>query len=262
MYIVFILIAVVLIYVWAKSQKDPWVAFVKHRAANPLVGSSVLVDKIKVKEVIRGMGARVLKTYAVVGDPEQINESLLQQLPRKYIMKLNNGSGMYYIPDNYTTPEDLRVKARKWMKYTGGGWHSEMQYAGVENKIMFEELLPEENPADYKYHVIHGEPVMCQVIKNRATDKTMEFIPVDDTEMTKIARRLGRRFMFDYVRIDLYNINGNVYFGEYTFTPAAATSTFHPNAFNTHIVDCIRDPNVKFILPDGLKKQRVLSKWI
>ena len=87
MYIVFILIAVVLIYVWAKSQKDPWVAFVKHRAANPLAGSSVLVDKIKVKEVVNGMGVHVLKTYAVVGDPEQINEGLLQQLPRKYIMK-------------------------------------------------------------------------------------------------------------------------------------------------------------------------------
>ena len=136
-----------------------------------------------------------------------------------------------------------------------------MQYAGVENKIMFEELLPEENPADYKYHVIHGEPVMCQLVKDRTANKTIEFLPVDDTEMTEIARRLGRRFMFDYVRIDLYNINGKVYFGEYTFTPDAATSTFS-NAFNTHIVDCIRDPNIEFVLPDGLKKQRALTRGL
>ena len=33
---------------------------------------------------------------------------------------------------------------------------------------------------------------------------------------------------FDYVRVDFYNINGEVFFGEMTFTPAAGTARFYP----------------------------------
>ena len=259
MYLLLLFIIIIVIYLWIKKRRNPWVKFIKHRSAHPLRGSSDLVDKIKVKSIVRDMdipGLRILKTYAVIDDPEQINEELLHQLPKKYIMKLNNGSSRNYISNDTTTPEELQKKARKWMTYSGGGMYSEMQYAGVKNKIMFEELLPEENPPDYKYHVINGEPVMCQVIKDRFTNMKSEFQPVDNSEMTQIARQLGQRFKFDYVRIDLYNINGNIYFGEYTFTPDAGTQMYSPRWFNKHIVECIRNPSMKLIIPPNLKHQR------
>src|SRR6185312_5625486 len=45
-------------------------------------------------------------------------------------------------------------------------------------------------------------------------------------EMIEIASRLSAPF--DFVRIDLYNVHGRVYFGEFTFTPTAGTHKFGP----------------------------------
>ena len=46
-------------------------------------------------------------------------------------------------------------------------------------------------------------------------------VPTNWDEMVKIAEKLGEKFPF--VRVDLYNINGKIYFSEMTFTPAKGT---------------------------------------
>ena len=50
--------------------------------------------------------------------------------------------------------------------------------------------------------------------------------PVNFEKMIEITKKLSRQFQF--VRVDLYNIDGNIYFGELTFTPASGVTPFKP----------------------------------
>ena len=49
-------------------------------------------------------------------------------------------------------------------------------------------------------------------------------------EMKKIAERLAQPFQF--VRVDLYQVGGKVYFGELTFFPAGGAPDFVPSEYD------------------------------
>lgn len=54
--------------------------------------------------------------------------------------------------------------------------------------------------------------------------------PANYEEMKRIAEILSAEF--DFVRVDLYEINGKVYFGEMTFTPGCGLCGFRPDAWD------------------------------
>ena len=56
--------------------------------------------------------------------------------------------------------------------------------------------------------------------------KHIEVMPENLTDMISIAERLSDGFKF--LRVDLYNVNGKVYFGELTFYPASGMGAFTP----------------------------------
>ena len=60
--------------------------------------------------------------------------------------------------------------------------------------------------------------------------------------MLEIAAKLSQGMAF--VRIDLYNINGHVYFGEITFYPGAGLGTFSPMEWNMKLGDMIQLSNI------------------
>lgn len=99
---------------------------------------------------------------------------------------------------------------------------------------------------DYKFSCFNGEQKFCQIINDRFTNKlhfnyyNMNFKPMLDVStndhpanyslkdekpetwdlMIEYAKKLSEDFK--YVRVDFYQINGKIYFGELTFIPAAA----------------------------------------
>lgn len=140
-----------------------------------------------------------------------------------------------------------------WMKlnYAYQG-NFEMQYRDISPKILIEKYLEEENGNlyDYKVHCFNGEPLCVQVVGDRDfeghTNKQVfldldykivpynfklypeyEKIPKKPnnwTEIIDLASKLAAGFC--YVRVDLYSVNGKIYFGEMTFTP---DDGLHPN---------------------------------
>ena len=122
-----------------------------------------------------------------------------------------------------------------------------MQYKNIPHKILADKYIEQIDGSllDYKIHVFGGEPKIIQVIGNRDlvnhtgeeaffdlnwqpqdlmyhTYDMYEKMPTrPDTleEMLRIAKVLGTDFR--YVRVDLYDINGKILFGEMTFTPAS-----------------------------------------
>ncbi len=123
----------------------------------------------------------------------------------------------------------------------------EMQYWNLPKKIIVEAMVPTPtaaSPDDYKFHCVHGEPLLCQVDHGRfgrtwnRLFRVPGFAPMHAGDglhaphgfalaapdrraaMIDAARALSGPF--EFVRVDLYDGTDGVYFGELTFTPAAS----------------------------------------
>ena len=127
--------------------------------------------------------------------------------------------------------------------------YSEMHYKQIPRKIVCERFLQSEDGSDvipdYKVYCFHGEPKAILVMHDRGKKIRSEFFDtnwnaLENTEnymsteqlsprpecledMLEISRKLSAKFPF--VRCDYYNVNGKLYFGELTFTPACGLYT-------------------------------------
>lgn len=134
----------------------------------------------------------------------------------------------------------------------------EMQYWNLPRKIIVEARIPTATaapPDDYKFHCVRGVPLLCQVDHGRFGQTWNRlfglpgFAPMHDEDglqappgfaqapperrkaMIAAARALSAPF--EFVRVDLYNGQDGVYFGELTFTPAASLG-IAPSAAGDH----------------------------
>lgn len=204
-----------------------------------------LTDKIKVREYIEKKGYKDILTniYGIYNSSEEIN---FEQLPNEFVLKTNHGSGKVYICNdkNKFDIEMCKKKLDEELKQDFSKQSLEYHYAYIKPKIMCEEYLKEENrmtPLDYKIHCFHGKADCILLCSEREKKLKYDYYDLDWNylnyskqeyrssknydkpsnlnEMIKIAEELSKDFSF--VRVDLYNINNKIYFGELTFTPAA-----------------------------------------
>ena len=130
------------------------------------------------------------------------------------------------------------------------------EYKDIKPKILCEEFISSINKAsldDYKIHCFNGEPKYIQHIFGRHEGgakhkfynlnwEAQEFNftnpmyektypkPAGLENMLEIARKLSKDWI--YARIDLYNIEGKIYFGEITFHPVNGMDDFFPREYN------------------------------
>ena len=214
---------------------------------------SRLADKYAVREYITecGLGDTLVPLYAVWENPEQIN---FDSLPDSFVLKANNGSGDVRIIRDKTKVdvEEIRKYFTKLFAHPFGKDSAEPHYLRIPPKIIAEKLLdidkqpiPSSSLIDYKVWCINGMPrcfwigldrtkehvdMACYDIEwNLRNDmlhfsshyrKSMKIIPaprhlVNILEYAKILSK-----PFPQVRIDFYEVDGKVYFGEMTFTSA------------------------------------------
>ncbi len=194
---------------------------------------------------------RVPETLAVipmagVRSVDRLHELLRPFIGTPAIAKPTHASGSPVFLRNVTSPADLAAM-HQLASIDYALVMREMQYWNLPRQIIVETLVPAHNsapPDDYKFHCIHGEPLLCQVDHARfgtAWSRLFQvpgFEPMDAddgfttpedywlpdagrlAEMTAAARALAAPF--DFVRVDLYDGADGIYFGELTFTPAAS----------------------------------------
>ena len=146
-------------------------------------------------------------------------------------------------------------------------FHSrEWQYKDIPPRIIAEPYMQDggnRELKDYKFYCFDGEPAFLYVSEGLENHETAHisfltmawerapFLRADypgfDTlppkparfdEMVDIARKLSAGFRF--VRVDLYEINGIVYFGELTFTPTGGFVPFIPDTADQEIGQMLR----------------------
>lgn len=218
-------------------------------------------DKYAVRDFVeeRGLGDILVPCYGKWDSVEEIN---WDQLPKKFIMKANNGAGKVLIVEDKTQLNIAKAEAmlRKWLAMKISKSTTEFHYRKIKPCIIAEELLElsesEKNTStsmiDYKIWCFNGIPDSFLVCSNRTEsscclsaydknwncrDEVLIFghghekriapvpKPQNISEMLDVAAILSEGF--PEVRVDLYNINGRIYFGELTFTSLGGTMTYY-----------------------------------
>lgn len=209
---------------------------------------SKCAGRVGVREYVKeqGFDELLIKTYGVFDRFEDIDFS---KLPNQFVLKCSHGCAMNYIcyDKNKINYEELRKKFNKWLKTNYGKKTLELHYSKIKPQIIIEELMLENGklPTEYKIHVFNGKAKNLYVVTSRGVDIRynnyyIDWTPFDGSqfngwkktdyplkkpsnfdEMVEVAEKLASKFPF--VRVDLYNINGKIYFSEMTFTPAKGT---------------------------------------
>ena len=200
------------------------------------------VDKIAVRDYVKskGLEKNLLKHYHYWDDANDIKS---EELPDKFVLKTNNGAGgkdIFVCRDkNLFDLEAAKVQLSLAQKKK---YDYEMQYNKIKSRVICEELIDTGSdawPVDYKFTCIHGKPIDIFIgsqrekgvkfctrnldyseLKNTRESYLPDVVPPKPKhleEMIRVATILSQDF--DFVRVDLYEYNDQVYFGELTFSP-------------------------------------------
>lgn len=234
------------------SQKQQWYKLNKR---DPLMEKCA--DKLLSREYIKECGYEHLLNdlLAVYDDVNDIN---LDELPSQFVLKGTHGSGFNVIVKDKSQLDWKHEKKmlKSWLHQNIAWSGREWVYLNMPRHIIAEKYLEDETGElrDYKFFCFNGKPAFMQLEVGRYSGKNtrnfydmdwnlMPFgktIPHDPNvviekpamfeEMKKIAEDLCKPFQF--VRVDLYQVGGKVYFGELTFFPAGGQPDFIPTKYD------------------------------
>ena len=223
-----------------------------------------LVDKIGVREYIKEvLGEEYL--FPIYGTWEHFEDIDFDALPEKFVLKCNHDSGsVKVITDKSKIHKDeLKKFFEDRLKLNPYVFGREYPYKDVKPCIMAEKFMTpdgEDDIRDYKFFCFNGKPEIMFIATDRSTDVKFDFFDMDFNhldivniheqsgieiqkpemfdEMKEIAAKLTNGFKF--VRLDLYEINGEIYFGEYTFFHAGGFWPFNPEKYEKIYGDLIK----------------------
>jgi TupA-like ATPgrasp len=200
-------------------------------------------------------GLRIPRTFWSGTD---IRELANVELPKHWILKPNNRSGLVFFGHGQANIHDLQGTVGSWLRPQEGLDLHEWAYLKARPMLLAEELLgtPGSPPSDYKFYVFAGEVAVIEFHVGRYNDHRVRYYQPDWTplevsvgnrpsaateaeppgnlaEMIRIAGELGRPF--DFIRVDLYSIDGEIFFGELTPYPGSGLERFDPVSFDTEL---------------------------
>lgn len=178
-------------------------------------------------------------------------------LPR-CVVKGTHGSGMtILVREPRRLTDDEKNTMRRWLAVEYFWGSREPSYRHLQPGIIVEEFLPGDGlvPEDYKFFCFRGRVAFIQhdagrFIEHRRCLYTTDWkrlpvrlqheayehespAPRDLQTMLVIAQRLSKEQNF--VRVDLYQTDAGVYFGEMTFFPGSGLEIFDPPSFDTDV---------------------------
>lgn len=221
---------------------------------------SNLVDKYEVKKFVRtrlGNSDHIITNLGVWNSFDEID---FDSLPNQFVLKTTNGGGNSSVVICKDKSKLDIEECRKKLSLKSGKiffWSREYPYYKVKPRIIAEEFISTDDDelSDYKIFCFNGEPKFLFVGTERqkkGTEVKFDFFdtefnhlpirnghensshpipkPQNYDEMLEIAKKLSAGF--PHVRVDLYNVNGKIYFGEMTFFHCAGFVPFEPDEWD------------------------------
>ncbi|SNU03307.1 TupA-like ATPgrasp [Prevotellaceae bacterium MN60] len=226
---------------------------------------TTMVDKYAVKKYVAEIigEKHIIPTIGVWERPEDIE---WDKLPNQFVLKCTHDSGGLVICRDKETL-DKKAAIKKLNKSLHNNYYMagrEWPYKNVHRRILAEKFMSDEfgDLRDYKFFCFNGEPKMMFLLKERSKKARLNFYDLDFNklpfergypnfddevekpkgwdEMIKLARMLSKNI--PQVRVDFYDINGEIYFGELTFSPGSGFETFYPEEWDKTIGEWIKLP--------------------
>lgn len=207
-------------------------------------------DKYQVGDYVKSKGLESL-LIKIYGKWDSADEIDFDMLPDSFVLKTNNSCGQNLIVRDKQELDikEARQKLNSWLRQSYGHHNAQLHYTRIKPCIIAEELLidpslePGENILDYKVWCFDGSPeTIMTVCGRRGSQYYVSFYDLDWNNIShkvlnpksphygniSIPRPKRLKEMLDYaaelssglpeVRIDFYNIDGIIHFGEMTFT--------------------------------------------
>lgn len=212
---------------------------------------SKCAGRVGVRDYVTSVG---LVDYLIpsLGVYDHFSDIDFDKLPQSFVMKCSHASGYNLIVKDKNKMDMGKAKKEfdAWLSTDYGHSTIEPHYSKIKPQIIIESYIGTEDslPIEYKIHVFNGKARNLYVVTGRGKDIRynqyyIDWTPFDGSQfngwnktdyplqkpanfsdMVRIAEKLAAPFPF--VRVDLYDVNGRIYFGEMTFTPAKGTLIF------------------------------------
>lgn len=227
-----------------------------------------LVDKYEVKEYV----ARILgDDYLIptLGVWDKFEDIDFNQLPNQFVLKCTHDSGGLVICKDKSKLDFAKAKRKitKSLKRNFYWEHREYPYKDVKPRIIAEKYMVDESGTelkDYKFFCFDGQPKMLFIATDRPFDTRFDFYDIDFNhlpfeqghplatkkivkpkgfdEMVRLAALLSQGM--PHVRVDFYDINGKIYFGEFTFFHFSGNVPFKPEEWDYKIGQWLNLPRI------------------
>lgn len=230
-----------------------------------------MVDKAEVKNYVADIIGKeyIIPTLAVYDSVEDID---FDALPDQFVLKCTHDSGGIVICKD-KSKINQKATIKKLLKCLNRNYYylnREWPYKNVSSRIIAEQYMEDDVSTslglnDYKIFCFNGKVRFFKIdfgrfIEHHANyyDTNLQLLPFGEAscppipnvcfqipsniyEMFSLAERLS--FGIPFVRVDFYDVNGHIYFGEITFFPASGMGNFIPNEWDRKLGNMILLPN-------------------
>lgn len=230
---------------------------------------TTMVDKYEVKKYVadRIGENHIIPTIGIYRDFEEID---FDSLPNQFVLKSTHDSGGLVICKD-KNKLDMESVRSKFMRSLGRNYYfygREWPYKNVKPRIIAEKYMQDrdfESLNVYKIFNFNGEPKIIQTIQgDKTASETIDYFdtewnlldlrqnfpnsqkalekPETLSEMLTLSRELSKD-VAPFIRVDFYEINGSVYFSEFTFFSDSGMARFEPNMWDEILGSWIELPN-------------------
>jgi len=232
---------------------------------------TTIVDKVLVKDYV----AKIIGEEYIIptlGVYEKFEDIDFDKLPNSFVMKCTHDSGGIIICKSKSSFDKIAAKKKieKYLKRNYYNVHREWPYKDVKPRIIIEKYMCNKNNEDirdYKFFTFNNKVKFFKIDFNRfikhqanyfdVNKKLLKFgeivcppdfnkklaMPKNLDKMIKLAEKLST--ISPFLRVDFYEIDNKVYFGELTLYPASGFGKFEPNDWDRKIGDMLELDLVK-----------------
>lgn len=216
---------------------------------------TMMADKYKVREYVE---EKVGKEHLIplIGCWNQVDEIDFDTLPQQFVLKCNHDNGVIICKNKEGI--DIKQVKEELQFHLGRDYYKktrEWAYKNIERKIICEKFMKDKTNSslvDYKFFCFDGEVKAMFIVTGRDNDTRFDYYdrnfnhlplvcgypnsevmiekPHNFDEMIVIAEKLSEDI--PHVRVDLYNIDEKIYFGEMTFYHDAGLMPFKPESWD------------------------------
>lgn len=246
------------------NEKLNWLKLHDHNPVYP-----TLVDKYEAKEYV----ARIIGNEYIIptlGVWDTFDDIDFEKLPNQFVLKCTHDSeGLVIVKDKKkldknAAKEKIEAALKQNFYYIGREW----PYKDVRPRIIAEQYMEDHVDGelrDYKFFCFDGEPKAMFIASDRASDHVkfdyydLKFNHLDIKQKYPHAQEALRKPVtfekmidfskilskgFSHVRVDFYEVDGHLYFGELTFYHFSGFMPFEPDRWDKVFGDWLKLPKV------------------